>query len=108
MTLSFTNPAGFDLLNPVALIVLALAVYRITRLITTDHIFDVPRNKLFDKFPPDRSWFGYLFSCNWCMSIWVSSLITVPYTIIPAATLAFSLIFALSAVAAIIAARVDD
>lgn len=108
MTLPFTNPVDFDLLNPVALVILALAVYRITRLITTDHILDVPRNKLFDKFPPERSWLGYLFSCNWCMSIWVSSLITVPYTIIPAATLAFSLIFALSAVAAIVAARVDD
>ena len=108
MTLPFTTPGDFDLLNPVALIVLALAVYRITRLITTDHIFDVPRNKLFDKFPPDRSWFGYLFSCNWCMSIWVASLITVPYTIIPAATIAFSFLFALSAVAAIIAARVDE
>lgn len=108
MTLPFTVPGGFDLLNPVALIVLVLAVYRITRLIVTDHIFDNPRNKLFDKFPPDRSMFGYLFTCNWCMSIWVASLLTVPYTIIPAATLVFSFPFALSAVAAIIAARVDD
>jgi Protein of unknown function (DUF1360) len=96
------------LLNPVALIVLALAVFRITRLITTDHIFDNPRNRLFDRFPPDRSWFGYLFTCNWCMSIWVASLVTVSYTIIPTVTIAFSLIPALSAVAAIIAARFDD
>lgn len=108
MTLPFTAPADFDLLNPVALVILALAVYRITRLIVTDHIFDVPRNKLFDKFPPERSYFGYLFTCNWCMSIWVASLIAVPYTIIPTVTVAFSLIPALSAVAAIIAARIDE
>lgn len=108
MTLPFTISENFDLLNPVALVILALAVFRITRLITTDHIFDTPRNKLFDRFPPDRSWFGYLFTCNWCMSIWVASLIVIPYTIIPTAIVALSLIPALSAVAAIIAARLDD
>jgi hypothetical protein len=108
MTLPFTVPGDFDLLNPIALLVLTLAVYRITRLATTDHIFDNPRNKLFDRFPPDRSWLGYLFTCDWCMSIWVATLLVIPYTIIPTATIALLLIPALSAVAALIAARLDN
>lgn len=97
-----------ELLNPTALIILALAVFRITRLITTDTIFDRPRNWLFNKFPPERSAFGYLFTCNWCMSIWTASLLVIPYTIIPTATVIAALIPALSAVAALIAARLDN
>lgn len=97
-----------ELLNPTALIILALAVFRITRLITTDVIFDRPRTRLFKKFPPETSTFGYLFTCNWCMSIWVSSLLVIPYTIIPTATIIAALIPALSAVAALIAARLDN
>lgn len=96
------------LLNPVALVILSLAVYRVTRLITTDTILETPRNWLFDKFPPERSRFGYLFTCNWCMSIWVASLFAIPYTIIPTATIIAALIPALSAVAALIAARLDN
>lgn len=97
-----------ELLNPIALVILALAVFRVTRLITTDTILETPRNWLFDRFPPDRSRFGYLFTCNWCMSIWVSSLLVIPYTIIPTVTVIIALIPALSAVAALIAARLDD
>ncbi len=97
-----------QLLNPVALVILALAVFRVTRLITTDAILEVPREWLFRKFPPGYSRFGYLFTCNWCMSIWVASLLVIPYTIIPTATIIFSLIPALSAVAALIAARLDN
>lgn len=107
MRFIFTNPVDFDLLNPIALVILALGVYRITRILTVDVIFDTPRNWIFDRFPPQRSRFGYLFTCHWCMSIWVASLVTIPYTIIPTVTIGLLLIPALSAVAAIIAARLD-
>lgn len=94
--------------NPVALIILALAVYRLTRLVTTDTITFPIRNKIWNRFPPETSRFGYLFTCDWCTSIWVSSLVVISYTIIPTATTLLALIPALSAVASIIAARLDD
>lgn len=91
----------------VELIVLALAVFRVTRLVTTDYITEPIRNFIWKRFPPESTKTGYLFTCDWCTSIWVSSLFAIPYTIVPTETVAVSLIPALSAVASIIAARVD-
>ena len=91
----------------VELLVLSLAVFRVTRLITTDYITEPIRNFIWKRFPPESTKTGYLFTCDWCTSIWVSSLFAVPYTIIPTVTTAIALIPALSAVASIIAARVD-
>ena len=88
-------------------IIISLATFRITRVITTDVIFDVPRNKIWKKYPPHTS-IGYLLTCNWCMSIWVASLLVICYTIIPTFTLALSSIFALSAVAGLISSKLDD
>ena len=55
------------------LILLSLATYRATRLLTRDEILGGVRNKVFDRFPPNTSKLGYVFTCEWCMSIWVGS-----------------------------------
>jgi hypothetical protein len=96
-----------EILNPIALILLALATYRISRLLIADVIFDNLRNKIWEKFQPNNTKIGYLFTCYWCMSIWVASLITICYTIVPVATTIACIPFALSAVAGLIANRME-
>lgn len=88
-------------------IILSLATFRITRLFTTDYIFEWLRNGIWKKFPP-HTWLGYLFTCDWCFSIWVASGIAICYTIVPMATTIVALPFALSAVASLISKRLDD
>ena len=95
-----------DILNPIALLLLALATFRISRLFIVDVIFDDIRNKVWEKYPPTTK-VGYLFTCTWCMSFWVASLITICYTIGTAITLIIALPLALSAVAGLITARLD-
>lgn len=83
-------------------IILALAVFRITRLITTDEIFSRVREKIWKKSPIIKGGVGYLITCDWCTSIWVSSLVVIVYRIAP--TLAITLwgIFALSGAAGLL------
>lgn len=88
-------------------VILALATFRISRFITVDVIFEDVREKIWNKYPPSTK-FGYLFTCNWCMSVWVSSLLVICYTIIPTATVLVSSIFALSAIAGLISSRLDN
>lgn len=97
-----------EYLNPTALIILALCTYRLTRLIIQDTITYPIRNWIWNKFPPETNRFGYLFTCPWCMSMWVASLTVLGYTIAPTVTTLLALIPALSAVAALITARLDD
>jgi hypothetical protein len=95
-----------DILNPIALLLLALATFRISRLFIVDVIFDDIRNKVWEKYPPTTK-VGYLFTCTWCMSFWVASLITICYTIVPVATVVACIPFALSAVAGLVANRLN-
>jgi hypothetical protein len=60
---------------------LAFAVWRLTRLITTDEITSSLRKRVFDKYPPEKSNIGYLFTCDWCVSIWSSSAMMTMYKI---------------------------
>jgi hypothetical protein len=61
--------------------ILALAVWRLTRLVTTDEITSKVREKIFSKYPPETSNVGYAFTCNWCVSIWSSSAMMIMYKI---------------------------
>lgn len=86
--------------------IIALAVYRISRLIIVDVVFEKIRDKIWDKYPPSHG-VGYLITCYWCTSIWVASVVTICYTMVPTVTVYICLPFALSAVAGLIAARLD-
>ena len=92
----------------VELTILSLAVYRVTRLIVTDSILDPLREKVLKKFNPQRSSIGYLLTCTWCMSLWVSLPTALFYAYHPSITLLVGCIFALSAVASLITALVDE
>lgn len=75
-------------------ILIVLAIYRITRLIISDTFppFGIPRLHLINYWYPDSEWlvknpdakphwgsFGYslryLFTCPWCMSVWVGAVL---------------------------------
>lgn len=57
-------------MNTLWLIVAALATYRLTRLVTADQITQPLRGWVVDR----SNWFGYLITCDWCLSIWVAPL----------------------------------
>jgi len=86
-------------------VLLALAAYRLTRLVVEDVIFEQPREALFRRFPPESSKIGYLFTCYHCMGLWISTLLVVCYILIPTATLVASLVLALSAITGLISER---
>lgn len=86
------------------LLLAGLATYRIARLVVRDEIFSRPRNAIWKKFPPEKSQFGYLFTCMWCTSIWVASLLEISRIIIPNIVHPVEVVLALSAIAGLLAA----
>lgn len=81
------------------LLILSVATYRLTRLITTDTILERAREKVWKKFPPHQNGIGYLITCNWCASIWVATLVFSMYKISTEPTIFVSTILSLSAFA---------
>jgi len=79
------------------LIIISLAAYRVTRLITTDVIFNSIRERIWKKSPPEKGRLGYWITCEWCASIPVASLFIVPYTIASVPTVIVASVFAVSA-----------
>jgi len=92
---------------PFQFVVLALATYRLCRLIVEDTLLESLRNLVWRRFPPTTK-LGYLITCYWCTGIWASSLTICMYIIVPTPTFAVSLVLAMSAAVGIIAARVDS
>lgn len=94
------------MLSPFEFIILALATYRVTRLVTRDVIMDSFRNWFWKKWSPEESKLGYLLTCEWCLSIWVASLFYIS-AMITSVTIAVAGVFALSAVAGLLTAYED-
>ena len=55
------------------LLIVSLAVYRITRLVTEDAIFDRPRTWLEGR----AEWLDTLVTCPWCASFWIGLAATI-------------------------------
>jgi hypothetical protein len=87
-------------------VILTLAAFRLTHLITTDAIADGFRTKIWKKFPPSTK-IGYLITCNWCTGFWVSVFLVIFYLVLPVATLVVSLILAISASVGLISAWIE-
>jgi hypothetical protein len=87
--------------------VLVLATHRITRLITTDTIFSALRERIWNKFPPNRVNLGYLITCDWCSSLWAATMVFSAYFLAPTPTFVVSLVLATSSIVGILAARVN-
>lgn len=81
-------------------IILALAVWRISSLLTNDS-----ERGPWDLLTEFRWWarqYSGAFECVWCMSIWIAIIVAVSYWTIPVYTTWFCLPFALSAGAIIV------
>lgn len=87
--------------------ILALATFRLARLVVVDIVFEWLRELVWKRFPPSTM-FGYFFTCVWCTSVWTASVVGICYTIVPVATVVVASIFALSAVAGLISNRLDN
>lgn len=88
------------------IVVLGLATYRITRLFTRDTIMESFRNWWWERFPPEKTRWGYLLTCEWCLSFWVASLLFIS-AIIDSVTVLVAVPFALSAIAGLLTAYED-
>jgi hypothetical protein len=89
-------------------VILSLFVYRLTRLIVLDEILAPVRDWIWDRKSPRSSHIGYLFTCSWCMSLWVALPIVFSYVVFPSITILIGCIFTLSAIAGLITARLDQ
>lgn len=77
--------------------VFALATARVTRFITTDRIFEAPRDWILDRVNP-AGMVTYFLGCPWCVSTWVGAVLApiawygneIPVVAIIAIALAFS------------------
>ena len=88
-------------------LLLGLATYRVTRFITRDMIMAPIRNYFWIKFPPEKSYIGYLSTCDWCFSFWIGSAFVSSAIIIPSVTYIVATVFAVSAIAGLLTAYED-
>jgi len=86
-------------------VMISLATARLTRLITTDQILSPLRDRVWKKHPPESSKIGYLLTCDWCTSIWVSSALVLMSIISTTLVVAVASILAASLIASVITAR---
>lgn len=87
-----------------AFVIMALAVFRVYRLVAEDDILDGPRDRLLDKLEEERlDKLDALITCPWCLGFWLSVLTWLAWLITPGWTVGLALPWALSAAVAMIA-----
>ncbi len=84
-----------------------LATYRISHFVVEDELFEPIRSKIWKRYPPESTKIGYLFTCYWCSSIYAASALEISRMIAPKTTRAVESVLAASAVAGIVAARLE-
>jgi hypothetical protein len=85
-------------------VILALAVFRIYRLIADDDILDGPRDRLLDRLAEERlEKLDKLITCPWCLGFWLSVLAWLAWLVTPDWTVGLAFPWALSAGVALIA-----
>jgi hypothetical protein len=102
-------------LTPFHLLVLAVAVFRATRLVSRDEITDAAREWLRRSHDIDDAEvtaigrvarFAFdLVSCPWCVSIWLGGLAVGLFLSYPSITLDVAYVLACSAVAGVVSER---
>ena len=88
----------------VEILVIVLAVVRLTGLVIEDEIAELPREWILDRVPDDGK-LAYLFTCPWCVSIYIGAAVAPlawwhssnPAVMLPAMALAFSQVAGMTA-----------
>jgi len=84
--------------RPMALLVDALATYRLVKLVRDDRITEPVRDAVeAHNGPPERSKVTYLLNCPWCLSIYAGAALTLARRRWPVATSVVARPLALSA-----------
>jgi hypothetical protein len=96
-------------MSTLTLVLVALATYRLTRLVTADKISQPIREKAIAR----SDFLGYLTSCDWCLSIWVAPIPVVVNVLWPSnrVILVGTVALACSAIAGLLSmieSRLDD
>lgn len=73
-----------DMIYLLVFVILVLATARLTRVANIDDVGAPLRRWVFQRFG-EQSKMGKLVRCYWCSAVWVSLLLTVPYTLAMAA-----------------------
>lgn len=95
--------------GPLALLVDALAVYRLVKLVRDDRITEVLRRETAERFgPPDTSKVAYLLHCPWCLSFWFALALTLARRRWPTATHQAARVLALSATTGLAVQHLED
>lgn len=94
------------MIDPFLFIIYALAGYRITRAVIEDVIFESLRNRIWERFPPHKG-LGYLITCPWCTGVYVATLLTTGYILIPSVMSIIATLLALAASIGIISKLLD-
>lgn len=103
MTFTWTSSYQVLVENPIYFIMFALAAYRLTRLLIEDVVAE-PLREFVWKRRPTSTKIGYLFTCYWCMGMWVSGSWFIFWGIVPEVALVLSLILSISALIGLISA----
>lgn len=88
-------------MNALTVAIAVLAVYRITRLITTDVIANRPREWIEEHVKAGGFW-DELMHCAWCVSFWVGCMVAVLVAVAPGLSPWLLLPWAASAVAGLL------
>lgn len=86
----------------VLLVVNVLAVHRLTHLVIDDKITEPLRDRIFDRFGQPMDTWTYLFTCPWCVSIWLAALAVAGILWFPLIWLPLALLLALSSATGLI------
>ncbi len=103
MTFTWTSSYQSLVENPILTIIFALAAYRLTRLLIEDVATEPIRDFVWKRRPVTTK-IGYLFTCYWCMGMWVAGSWFIFWGIVPEVALVLSLILSISAFIGLISA----
>lgn len=93
--------------TPFLALIYALAAWRATRFFLYDELFSGPRDKIWEKYPPESTKIGYLFTCPWCLGLYISVFFTLILLFGGTIGLIVALILAFSAFVGILQTLLD-
>lgn len=77
------------------------ATHRLTVLLNEDQITHGIREWFFKRWNPSNTW-TYVFTCPWCMSIWIGAFVAAGILFFPELWLYFALLLAFSSITGLI------